>query len=266
MAEVLRFRPEAVDWWLLLRDLPARLRRVQVLTPTSHPPDARLAMHQHGTVTLVAALRGTLRLEHPRLRVDLAEGDVALVLAGAWHHHAPLRAGAVAYGQGFLGGHSDWILHSRELELMAAVPVEPSRRLMDAAAGAADESDRRRHVVELLRTVVAERSEPVQAPHDALLAMELAMWRSLHRRDAVERMLAAGGLGRSRSYELFRRHRGAAPATVLRRARLQLARELLAGGLPVAEVASRCGFASRRAFTRCCTRLLGERPSRLRRL
>jgi AraC-like DNA-binding protein len=261
MTSQVRFDPELVDWWQLLRRIAGELRRVHVWHPAAHPPGQEVAdLHQHGTVTLVLGLAGVVRLEDQRDSLDLRPGDALLVHPGAWHRHVPVRPGSLSFGQGFIAGRSDYLFASAGRRLMAAVPPEPSRGQMDAALAAADEPARRRSLAALLATVVAEASEPLATPDPALLRMEYALWENLHRPGGAELLVQASGTGRARAFRLCQQHWGAGPATVLRRERLRLARSLLAVGLPVAEVAWRCGFASRQVFTRAFHQEHGQAP------
>ena len=260
--EHLRFTPELIEWWQRLTALPERLGRVHAWRASDHPP--RLdgpVMHQHHTTTLVACLRGAVRVEGGAGHLDLRERDALLIQAGTWHGHATLRPGSVWFGQGFMGGRSDYILQSAATTLASSVPSEPSSRLMEHALKAKDEGDRRKRTAELLRTVVAERSEPLAAPHPALPLMEMALWNHLHQPGGAELVLRASGLGRTRAYRLFTEHWGMPPYQALREERLRLARALLAESMTVAEVAARCGFASRVAFTRAYKRRFAQPPS-----
>ena len=75
----LRFRPEVVDWWLALRALAEHPGRVHRWSAAEHPPAPDQTLEQHGTVTLIACLRGVCRIEDGRARIDLRAGDVVLV-------------------------------------------------------------------------------------------------------------------------------------------------------------------------------------------
>ena len=93
--------------------------------------------------------------------------------------------------------------------------------------------------------------------------MEYALWENLHRPDAVARILAASALSRVQAYRLFSRHWGLGIATVVRQARLDLARGLIEGGMAVGEAALRCGIPGRSVLARACRRRWGAPPSRL---
>lgn len=247
--ETVAFRPEIVRWWLALEAAAGRLGHVHRWLAEGHGPGGG-QMHQHHTVTLVLCLDGAARLEHPAGRLDLQAGDAVLVEAGAWHHHTPLRPGAVAFGQGFMVGRSDWLLQSSGLVLRSSVAAEPSRRLLEAGLAEADEAARRAIVAQHLRGFCAEPSRPLPAEHPAYPDMELALWDNLHHRDPVAAMVRASGLSRAQAYRIFARCAGIAPAAWVRRERRTLARRLLADGLAPAAAAERCGFPDRRALRR----------------
>lgn len=63
----------------------------------------------------------------------------------------------------------------------------------------------------------------------------------------------------------FRRAAGLSPHAFLRRRRLERAQALLAGPLPLVEVALRCGFASQQHFTTAFSRAFGVPPGAWRR-
>ena len=248
--ETVSFRPEMVRWWLALEAVQGRLGRVHRWLAAAHPPEGP-GMHQHHTVTLVLCLGGVLRIEHPTSRLDLAAGDAVLLEAGGWHRHAQLRGGALAFGQGFMGGRSDWLLYDRELMCTSSVPVEPSLRLLDAVCAEGDEDARRAGLATHLAGFLTERSRPIAAAHQAYPAMEKALWDNLHRTNAVEAMVQASGLSRAQAYRAFTVCTGTSPARAVRRERLTLARRLLAEGVAAATVATRCGFTGVRALRRC---------------
>ena len=247
--ETVSFRPEIVHWWRLLEDLPFRMGRIHCWLAADSAPDGD-DMHQHHTVTLVACLSGVVRIAHPRHRIDLQPGDAVLIEAGAWHRHARVRHGTVAIGQGFMGGRSDWLLHTSDLQLVSSVPTEPSRQLLERTLAAHVEDQRRSILAEHLRGFITERSQPITAAHAAFPAMELAMWDNLHHGNVVEAMVQASGLSRAQAYRVFRTCSGVAPAQTVRRERIALARQLLKDGATATTAAERAGFADVRAMRR----------------
>jgi AraC-like DNA-binding protein len=261
MIEHLQFTPEMVTWWQALRELPTRLKQVTVWSPHDHPPQADAQLEQHGTTTLIACLQGSLRTEGVADRCDLGAGEVLLLRPGTWHRHLPLRAGSVSFAQGSIAGRSDFFLDAADVHLVSSVPTEPSLGLMERAARTTATEQRLRLVAELITNTVRETATPLASAHPALLRMEYALWQNLHRHDALAQMITASGLGRAQAFRLCRKHWKLGPAAMLRRERLRLARELLDDAVPVGEVATRCGFASRRVFTRAYGEEFGQPPS-----
>lgn len=263
MPETVRFRSETIHWWSLLMAAAERLNRVHRWDARAHGPrGSAQGMEQHPTDTLVLCLAGIARIEDGHDRLDLGVGDAVVIRPGAWHHHAPLRHGTVVYRQGIISGRSDFFLESADLLMIASWPAEPSHRLL-AAMGEADEEDHRRHrLAELLTQLRGEVAEPLPSQGDAVVAMEYSLWSSLHRSDAAERIVAASGRSRAQAYRLFRERWGAGIASVVRSARLELARALLQAGLPVAEAAERCGIRNPSVFARAYHRHWGTAPSR----
>ena len=66
----------------------------------------------------------------------------------------------------------------------------------------------------------------------------------------------------NRAYALFVRGYGVTPKNAIADMRLGLAASLLHAGLPVAEVARRCGYASADSCSRCWRREHGKPPSK----
>lgn len=262
MAKQLTLNPQFVDWWNLLRLAMGRPGRVHVWHPADHPPVRDPTdHHQHHLVTLVLCLAGVVRMSTSQTTLDLRAGDALLIHPWLWHRHEPLRRGSLSFGQGFILGRSDYLFASPEQELIALIPAEPSRILMEAALGAADADARRAGLAKLLATVASEASVPLASPYPELIRLEIALWQSLHRTGGTDLMVRASGASRAQVFRLCREHWHAGPAAVLRRERLNMARALLAAGLPVAEVASRCGFASRQVLARNFRRAFGSPPT-----
>lgn len=80
----------------------------------------------------------------------------------------------------------------------------------------------------------------------------------------VARLAAVAGLGTTAFAHRFRAVAGVAPATWLRRRRLDLAATLLAEGLPVGTVAARLGFSDAFHLSRLYRAHFGQPPSRHR--
>lgn len=113
----------------------------------------------------------------------------------------------------------------------------------------------------------SEASRPaIRAGGDPLVARAVTVMEA-----AVEAPLPlsavarAAGCGPRELSRRFRRAMGAAPGTVYRRTRLLAARRMLeAGGVTVAEVAARCGYADASAFARAFGREFGAPPRAFR--
>lgn len=246
MEQELRFHPDIADWWQELVRLPGRLGRIHVWSATDHPLHARLAdAEEHPTTTLLACLRGVVRVEGGA-SLDLRPGDVLLLRAGAWHRHHPLRPGGVSFRQGFMAGRSDWHLAGPGLTGIASIAAEPSRGLIERAVE--DTAARPALLRDLLATVVRERPEPLQAAHPALLRMEYEIYRAMHLPGQVPRIIRASGVSRAQAYRLARGHWGVGLAKHLQRTRTVLAAALLDQGLAPAEAARRAGFTSLRSL------------------
>ncbi len=260
--ETLQFRPEVFAWWSLLAACPGRLTAVHRWIPREHGlDDPGPGTEQHPTATLVVCLAGATRIEHGRQRLDLQPGQACVVLAGAWHRHARPRPGSILFRQGFIAGRSDFFLEDHRIRFVAAWPEQPSRRLMERIAAESGAEERVRLLAQLIRQAAAQAVAPLPAGHQAALPMEYALYEHLHRPDAVGRIIAASGLGRARAYRVFQERWGAGLASIVRRERMALGRELLASGLSVQETALRCGIRSAPVFSRIYRRHWGHAPS-----
>ena len=82
----------------------------------------------------------------------------------------------------------------------------------------------------------------------------------------VHEVAEMAGVSRTRLHVLFRERLGTSPHAMLVDLRLRQARRLLeATALPIAEIATRCGFADQNGLTRWCRRSLGLTPAVIRR-
>jgi len=245
MEQELRFHPDIADWWQELARLPERLGRIQVWHAADHSLLPHVAdAEEHPTTTLVACLRGVIRIEGAEV-LDLHPGEVVLIRAGAWHRHHVLRPGSVCFRQGFMAGRSDWHLAGHGLTGIASIAAEPSRTLIERAV--ADQQARHDVLREVIATVVRERPEPLQAAHPALLRMEYDIYRVMHLPGQVARIVRASGVSRAQAYRLAKEHWGVGLSEHLQRTRTILAEALLAQGVQPAEAARRAGFTSVRA-------------------
>lgn len=267
MAQIPRYEQGSHRLWSLLERLPGALTRVELWPLADWPAAAPEGLHCHTVPTVIACLEGVVRTRGgPARRIDLHAGEVLVIAPGVWHAHEPLRPGSAAFQQGFLASCSDLQVEDHRRVLLGRVPVQPCRRLAEqvVALGAAPAAARARRIAaaELVAQVLRETIEPLDLPHPALHRMVHLLWEGFQRPLTAEDILAASGLGRSRSYQLFRQYFGEGVTASLQRMRLELARALLAQGRPVAEVARLCGFPSRAALTRSHRRAFGAAPRR----
>lgn len=210
----------------------------------------------HPVPTVVAALRGAVRVEVPGGRpVDLAAGDVLAIAAGAAHRHAPLRAGAAVLELGFDYGWCDLELRARDVAISAAMPRQPAEGLVgrmlagDAAAvGPLLEQVLERPLQDLHRLPPAARRMRDRIRSHGLTPITAA---------AVVR---ASGLRPSRAWQVFRLHFGCTPHQALERRRCAVARSLLQRGADVSTAALRCGYRDRGTFARAYARVHGQPP------
>ncbi|MDD7937844.1 AraC family transcriptional regulator [Actinomycetospora lutea] len=119
---------------------------------------------------------------------------------------------------------------------------------------------------------VVSVSEDLRSPEDsdpALPALRAVVDLVAARPDRpprVEEMVAAAGCSTSALERRVRRVFGLAPTQFVLRTRIDHARALLTGSdLPLAEIATACGFHDQPAFTRQFARLAGETPGQYRR-
>lgn len=255
--------PATRRWWILLDQIPDRLTEVEVWRDATAWPPAGDG-HLHANPTAVVCLAGVVRISRPGRKIDLQPGQALMIAPGVWHRHELLRSGAVWFGQGYLSAWSDVMLGDHEREWHGKLPVEPSRRLMDQALVAEDAGERRRLLAECIRQVLAESVSELAWDHPAMERMVTALWTRLHMGVTVEDLVRASGLGRTRAYLLFGQGYGVTPKDAIAESRLRLAQGLLAAGLPVAEVSSRCGYPSADTFRRCWRREHGAAPREAR--
>jgi AraC-like DNA-binding protein len=259
----LQLDPVTLERWLLLREMPTRLRSVTVWKPGEHP--ARLDdkdYHQHHTVTLVLCLSGVLRIEGGTV-FDLKANEALLIQAGTWHRHHPIRPGSVMFGVGYMIGRCDFGLLDHVDTLHGAVPGQPLRQMLEAAALHHDPQTRVGLLGDAIRAITQEKTTALSTPHNAMLDMEYALWFNLHHERVKELIIKASGLSRTHAYRLALEHWGCGIAERIRSARLELARELLGHGLGIGESARRCGFANRHSFSRSFQSHFGIPPSQV---
>ncbi len=82
----------------------------------------------------------------------------------------------------------------------------------------------------------------------------------------VEALASLAGLSRSSFADKFRAVMGEGPAHYVARWRMQTATEWLSRAVPIAEIAERLGYESEASFSRAFKRVMGDAPSRWRKL
>jgi AraC-like DNA-binding protein len=133
----------------------------------------------------------------------------------------------------------------------------------EAAGGAVDPATEAHACALLLRSL--ERRLPRAGP-ETPVARALRLMRERRAEPlSVPDVAREVGLAPSRFHELFRQETGTTPARRLAELRLDLAEEMLAGGIGIAEVALACGFSEQSALTRALRRVRGTTPSALTR-
>ncbi len=262
-----RFDPAAMRLWRQAEALAARVDRVHVLLARSSPAWSRRGVrwdeqgaHQHAVPTLVACLAGVVRVATAHGAIDLAAHEACAVAPAAWHAHAALRPGSVAYAQGFLFGRSDVVLHGEGRSFTALTAEEPARALLRRIL-ASEDAGERCLLLRQIATSFLDTAAEVRQPHPAVTRMGYRMWGSLDRDLGAAEVLAASGLGARQAHRLFCAWFGMPPARAIVEQRLALAEELLAEGMPVGAAARACGYTDRRVFTRAWRRRHGASPS-----
>jgi AraC-like DNA-binding protein len=250
--------PRVVDLWLAAMQLPTSLRSVTLVDRTS-PPPRRDTYETHTVPTLIACLRGVVRVECVGRNLDLNAGEAALIAPGAWHRHAALKAGSACLGQGFMLGRSDMELSVPGKAWWLAIPEQPSRDLLTQACS----NDARSRVVlvrEALGGLRDGSARPVRPMPTAVQRMWLYLRRERLSPITAADVLRASGLGATRAHLLFRAYFDETPHRLLTRHRLEFACHLLVAGESPGVVAGRCGFRSRRQFTAAFNSAFGAGP------
>jgi AraC-like DNA-binding protein len=115
-----------------------------------------------------------------------------------------------------------------------------------------------------LLSLVAQLLQPVPRERPALVASVAAARERIDDDPAAALTLAdmavAAGLGRYQFLRAFTRLTGLPPHAYLLQRRVQRARRLVRGGLPLAEAAAASGFADQSHMTRCFARSFGLTP------
>lgn len=246
------FDPQALRLWRLAEGLAAAVAAVRVLRVREAPPWPgsggrwdESAPHQHAVPTLVACLAGVVRVETARGCIDLHRGEVCIVAPAAWHAHAALRPGSVAYGQGLVFGRSDVLLAEDGRCIAAQVSGEPAAGLL---ARLVDDPDPA--LVRQLVGAVVGGTAMAYTPHPAVSRMAHRLWAGQRREVDAAAVLAASGLGPRQAHRLFTAWFGTTPKQALLAQRLALAEALLLDGATMTAAAAASGCADRRALAR----------------
>ena len=260
------FDPRAMHLWRLAEQLAERPGQVRVLRAREAPSWPQQsgrwdesAAHQHAVPTLVACLAGVVRIETRRGYVDLQAGESCAITPGAWHAHAPLRAGCAAYGQGLVFGRSDVLLSDHHGGIAVQVPAEPASELLMQLIATPQPVLLGR----LVGTVTAGAAQ-AYAPHPAVSCMAHRLWAGLADGSTAADVLEASGLGQRQAHRLFSAWFGTTPKQALLDQRLALAAALLHEGSTVTAAAAASGFANRPALTRAWRRAHGSSPGSMR--
>lgn len=247
-----------VQLWLAATRLSSTLTAVALIGGGASPA-RRDSGETHTVPTLIACLVGVVRVECLGAPVDLHAGEAALIAPGAWHRHAPLKAGSASLGQGFMLGRSDMELSVPGQAFWLAIPEQPSRTLLTRAC-AAGARERLALVREALAGLGDESARPVTPMPAAVQRMWLYLRRERLAPIRAADVLRASGLGPTRAHVLFTGYFAETPHRMLTRHRLEYACHLLAGGAGVGEVAGQCGFRSRRQFTAAFRAAFAQSP------
>lgn len=229
--------------------------------------------HVHDHHQIVLPLTGGMPL-HVGGRADTVRDGRGVFLAP----QVPHRFRVEGQGNRFLvvdfTAHAAGIPH-RLLPRLAAGTffslAEPARHLVRYLAdlGGAPDAATAHHALALLllEAKPAEPATAAPAPASARVSAAAAFLDAhLDRPVTVAEVARAAGLSPSHLQAEFRRQLGCGVAEYLRRARLDRATTLLAGGdMPIVEVALSCGYADQTALTRALRKERGVTPGALRR-
>jgi AraC-like DNA-binding protein len=106
-------------------------------------------------------------------------------------------------------------------------------------------------------------AEPAPPSRDAALARAVDFIRSgFHRRLTLAQIAAAAGMSRFHFHRLFTRRFGQTPLRMVAALQVEHAKELMRQGVPLPDVAARCGFAHHAHFSFRFKQLTGVTPAR----
>jgi AraC family transcriptional regulator len=98
--------------------------------------------------------------------------------------------------------------------------------------------------------------------HGRLERAAALLRRTFHRRPRLQDLAAAAGMSRFHFHRRFKQHFGETPLRMTARLQIELAKRLIRGGVPMSEVASRCGFSHQAHFSARFKQVTGLSPSR----
>ncbi|MCK6488691.1 MAG: AraC family transcriptional regulator [Planctomycetes bacterium] len=235
-------RNDPEDAWSLLAGL--RCRGVRHLAGYGRAWES-WGVHYHSVPSVVLGLAGITLLDVAEGRIlPLAAGEAVLIDPWVWHIHRAPNPGGVGLLIGRIGAVADlevwrsdgtWYGETPLAGLPIAGLAEPGD---DCAAG-----DR------LIAALAGRRPQPRHVPLP-VQRMSSFIWRMRTQPVSAAEVLAASGLGYAAAHEAFVRRFGETPKQYLLRTRLELARHLLRGGVPLAEVWGQAGFTSRADLSR----------------
>ncbi|MDQ7249360.1 helix-turn-helix transcriptional regulator [Dongia sedimenti] len=228
----------------------------------SYPGEAHA--HDHPYHQVILALEGGLDMEIGGRagRVDSARG--ALVPAGTLHAFAGV--GQNRFVTLDIGRTSA----AAPVRLLAAstpyftVPRAIEHLLAYVGSRASDLGQDADHIAPLLAAALVEPSAESQAPR-AVLKATAFMRRAYPHPIANDDIARAAGISTAHLHALFKQWLGSTPGRTLGEIRLDRAKDRLAGGEPIVEIALGVGFSEQSAFTRAFRRRFGESPAAYRR-
>lgn len=256
-----RVSPHIIRAWTALGEVAQAIGHVTFWRPVAGRERIGAPnFEQHCIPTLVLGVKGTTRVVGVDT-VALGPGDALIIGAGTWHHHVPQEPDVISYRQGFLLDRSDLHMVIGTRVLVGSISREPSWQLFQSLLVAENPSRQQELLGIILGHVLQQAVEPLAIPHPAMLAMEFALWESLHLHLGVNRIISASGLHRAQAYRLAQSHWGMGIAKMRLRARMELAAELLASNIPLGETSFRCGYRNTRSFARTFRAFHGHPPT-----
>jgi AraC-like DNA-binding protein len=239
----------------------------------------RYSRHTHETYVIALIDSGVEEFDHQGTTLRAGPGEVILVNPDTVHTgQAGIPEGwtyRVLYPAVDVVAGTAAELTGRALSSLPYFPTtvvnDPvSRRLLGAAHMAAEGSDQlaassllHRAVAALLRRHAAHAPQrlPRRAPERGVRAAREILDESLADPPRLGTLAEAVGASPYALLRAFRAEVGLPPHAYLNQRRVRRARELLAGGVPAADVAARVGFADQAHLTRHFKRIVGVPPA-----